>query len=177
MSWQSFHLKQHMTHTLPHYATERQQSVNNIWSCILGNHGLVCINALIAEPLTASMAKYATYRRKITYSKIIHVADCKTPKKRLLAVKYLVIIIYTYPTAKSRTVYKSTDGPAGWPSDNPPNSDRVEDLHRTVPELIVQVYWIPGLRIWQQCGSDLDLDLKWRSRTNANTTLTRNDCP
>jgi len=67
------------------------------------------MNVLITELLTASMAKYATYRRKNTYSKIINVADCKTSKKRLLAVEYLVLIIYNYPTAKTRTLYKSTD--------------------------------------------------------------------
>jgi len=44
MSWQPFHLNQHMTHTLPHYETQHQQSVNNIWSCILGNQGFVHIN-------------------------------------------------------------------------------------------------------------------------------------
>jgi hypothetical protein len=71
------------------------------------------MNALITELLTTSMAKYATYRRKKTHSKIINVADCKTSKKRLLAVEYLVLIIYNYPTLKTRTLFKSTDGPAG----------------------------------------------------------------
>jgi hypothetical protein len=71
------------------------------------------MNALITELLTASMAKYAMNRRKNTHSKIINVADCKTSKKRLLAVEYLVLIIYNYPTLKTRTLYKSTDGPAG----------------------------------------------------------------
>jgi hypothetical protein len=140
MSRQPFHLKQRMTHTLPHPVTERQQSVNNIWSYILGNQGIVRINALITELLTASMAKYVTYGRKNSYSKIINVADCKTSKKSLLAAEYLIIIMFNYPTAKTRTLYKSTDGPAGRPADNPPNPDGLGDLHRSVPELTVRVY-------------------------------------
>jgi hypothetical protein len=79
--------------------------------------------------LTASIAKNATDRRQNTYSKIITVADCKTSKKRLLAVEYLILIMYKYPTAKTRTSYKSTDGPAWQPADNLSNSDRLGDLH------------------------------------------------
>jgi len=123
MSWQPVHLQQCKTHTLPHHATERQRSVNNIWSCILCNQGFVQIKELITELLTASIAKNATYTRKNTYSKIINIADCKSCKKRLLAVEYLILIIYTYPTAIPITLYKSTDGPPRRPADNPPNSD------------------------------------------------------
>jgi hypothetical protein len=47
--------------------------------------------------------------------------------------------VHNYPTAKTRTVYKSTDGPAGRPADNPPNKDGLGDLHRTVPKLTAQV--------------------------------------
>jgi hypothetical protein len=140
MSWQPSHLKTRLTHTVPHHETERQQSVNNIWSFILGNQGFVRMNALITELLTASMAKYATYRWKNTYSKIINVTDCKTSKKRLLAAEYLVLITYNYPTVKTRTLYKSTDGSQERPADNPPNSDGLEDLHRTLPEVTVRVY-------------------------------------
>jgi len=81
------------------------------------------MNALITEILTASMAKCAKYGRTNSYSKIINVADCTTSKKRLLAAEYLIIIMFNYPTAKTRTLYKSTDGPAGRPADNPPNPD------------------------------------------------------
>jgi len=140
MLWQPFHLKQSKTHMLPHHATERQRSVNNIWSCILCNQGFVQINELITELLTASIAKNATYKRKNTYSKIINVADCKTCKERLLAVEYLILIIYTYQTAKRRTLYKSSDGPARRPADNPPNPDGLGYLHQTGPELTVRVY-------------------------------------
>jgi len=73
----------------------------------------VWIKELITELLTASIAKNATYKRKNTYSKRINVADCKTCKKILLAVEYLILIIYTYPTAKTRTLYKPTDAHAG----------------------------------------------------------------
>jgi len=132
----------------------------------------VRIKELITELLTASIAKNATYKRKNTYSKIINVADCKTCKKRSLAVEYLILIIYTYPTAKTRTLCKSTDEPAGRPADNPPSSDRLGDLHRTGPELTFQLYWQAGPSIWQRFGSDPDPDPKWRSGTVA---ITRND--
>ena len=127
------------------------------------------MNALITELLTPSMAKYATYRRKNTYSKIINVADCQPSKKRLLAVKYLILIIYHYPTVKTGRLYKSTDEPGVRPANNPPNSDGLEDLHWTVPESTVQVYWRPGPPIWQPFDSDPDPNPKWLSGTVANT--------
>ena len=101
-----------MTHTLPHHETESQRSINNIWSCILDNLGFALINELITELLTAFIAKNTTYNRKNMYSNIINVTDCKTCKKRLLAVEYLILIIHKYPTSKTRTLYKSTVGPA-----------------------------------------------------------------
>jgi len=100
MSWQPCHLKQCKTLTLPHHATEHQRSVNNIWSCKFCNQGFVQIQELISELLTASIAKNATNKRKNMYSKILSVAECKTCKKRLWAVKYLILMTYTYPTAK-----------------------------------------------------------------------------
>jgi len=169
MSWQPFHLKQCMTHMLPHHETERQWSVNNIWSCILGIQGITRINELRTKLSTAFIAKNTMYNRKNLDSKIINVADWKTCKKRLLAVEYLNLIIYNYPTAKTRTLYKSTDGPAGRPADNPPNWDRLGDFHRTVPELMVQVYWQPGPPICERFGSAPDLHPQWRSGTVANT--------
>ena len=155
---------------LPHHETEHQRSINNIWSCILGNQGFLRIGAPITELLTTCLAKNATGRRQNTYSKIINVADCKTSKKRSLAVKYLILIMFNYPTAKTRTVYKSTDGPAGGPSDNRLNPDRLGDFHQTVPELTVRVCWEPGLPICQLFSSDPDPNLKWLSRTLANTS-------
>jgi hypothetical protein len=47
--------------------------------------------------------------------------------------------MFNYPTAKTRTLYKSTDGPAVRPADNPPNPDGLGDLHRIIPELTVWV--------------------------------------
>jgi len=158
-----------MTNTLPHHETERQRSVNNIWFCILGTQGFLRIGAPITELLTTSIAKNATDRRQNMYSKIINVADCKTSKKRSLAVKYLISTMFNYPTAKTTTLYKSTDGP----TDNPPNPNRLGDLHWTVPELTVRVCWQPGPPIWQRFGSDRDPDPKWRSRTVANTNYAK----
>jgi len=164
-------LKQCLTHKLPYYETERQRSVNNIWSCILGNEGFMPMNQLTTALLTAFIAKDTTYNRKNTDSKIIEVADCKTCKKRLLAVECLILLIFNYPPAKTRTLYISTDGPAGQPADNPPNSDGMGDSHWTVPEFVVRVYWKPGSPICQQFDSDPDPDAKWRSGPIANTTL------
>jgi len=106
----------------------------------LGNQGFALINELITELLTAFIAKNTTYTRKNTYSKIINVADCKTCKMTLLAVKYLILIMYNYPTAKTRTLYKFTDVPAGQPMDNRHSSDRFGDFHQTMPELTIRVY-------------------------------------
>jgi len=93
----------------------------------------------------------------------------KHPKRDLLAAEYLVLIMYNYPTAKTSALYESTDGAAGWPSDNPANSEGLEDSHRTVPELTVWVYWQPWPPIWQRLRSDPDPDPKWWSGTVANT--------
>jgi hypothetical protein len=78
-------------------------------------------------------------RRQKTYSKIINVADCETSKMRSLAVNYLFLIMFNYPTAKTRTLYKSAEGPAGRLTDNPPNPEGVGDFHQTLHELTVRV--------------------------------------
>jgi len=162
-----------MTHILPNHETECQQSVKNFWSCILGNQGFTQINELITELLTAIIVKNTTYNRKNTDSKIINVADCTIWKKRLLAVEYLNLTINNYPTAKTRSLYQSTDGPAGRPTDNPPNLDRLGDFLWTVPKFTVRVYWQPGLSICERFGPDPDPDPKWRSGTVANTNHKR----
>jgi len=169
MLLQPFHLKQYMTHILHYHETECQPNINNIWSCILGNQEFTQINQLITELLTIFIAKNTTYNRKNMDSKIINVADCKTCKKRLLAVNYLILIICNNPTAKTRTLYKSTDGPAGLPTDNPPNSEWLGDIHRTVTEFTVQVYRQPGPPSCEWFGSYPDPDAKWGSGTIANT--------
>jgi len=158
-----------MIHTLPHHETKCQLSLNNIWSFILGNQGFSWINELITELLTAFIDKNTTYDRKNTDSNIINVADCKTWKKWLLAVKYRILMIYNNPTAKTRTLSKSTDGPAARPADNPPNSEGLEDFHQIVQKLRVRVYWQPRPPICQQFSSYPDPDLKWWSGTVAHT--------
>ena len=155
MSWLTFHLKQCKTQTWPHHATEREWSVNDIWFCILCNKGFLRIMELITKLLTASIAKNARYITKNTYSKIINVAYCKACKKWLLAVKYLILIIYTYPTAKTGTVYKSTDRPSGRPADNPANSDRLGLLNRTAPELTTPTANLAMVQFWPTPGREL----------------------
>jgi len=48
------------------------------------------MNELIPELLIAFIARNTMYNRKNMDSKIINVADCKTCKNRLLAVKNLI---------------------------------------------------------------------------------------
>jgi len=62
------------------------------------------------------------------------------------------------------------DGPAGWPTDNPPNSDGLGVYHRTIPQLTVWVDWQPGPPIWPLFGLDPDLDPKSLSGAVANTS-------
>ena len=154
---------------LPHHETECQRSVNNVWSCMLGSQGFARINELITELLTAFLSKNTKNDRKNPDSEIIIIADCRTCRKWLLAVEYLILIIYYYQTAKTRTLYKSTDGPGGRPSDNPANSEDLGDSHWSMPELTVHLYRQPGRPICEWFSSDPDRDLKWQSGTVANT--------
>jgi len=62
------------------------------------------------------------------------------------------------------------DGPAGRPTDNPPDSHLLGVYHQTIRELWVRVYWAPRLPIWQWFGFGPDPDPKWRSGTVANTS-------
>jgi len=129
MCWQPFHRKVYMTTTLPHHKYKCQLSVNNVWSSIMGNQGIVWIYVLITVLLTTFLGKNMTYKRKKTDSKIINIAYCKTCKKKSLAAECLILIRYYQQTAKIRVLYESTDGPAGQPTDNRSNSDWLGDLH------------------------------------------------
>jgi hypothetical protein len=102
MFWQLFQLKPSMIHMVPHHDTAWQWTVNNIWSCLLGNQGCAQINELITKLLTSFIAKNTTYNKKNTVSNIINIAVVKMFKKRLLAVEYLLLVIYHYPTGKTR---------------------------------------------------------------------------
>jgi len=165
MSQQPVYLKHNMTHMLPHHDTECQQSINTIWSYIVGNEGFAQMNELITELLNVFIAKNTTYNRKNTDSIIINIAVYTTFKKRSLAVEYLILIIYYYPTAKTGTLYKSSDGP----TDNPRNSTGLGDFHWTVSEIPVLVNWQPDTPISHQFGSNPDPDPEWQSRTDVNT--------
>jgi hypothetical protein len=89
---------------IPHHETEYQQRVNNVSFCILGDKGFVHVCALITELMTASIAKIARDRRENAYSRIINIGDCKTTKKIIFAVKYLILIRYNYSTAKNNNI-------------------------------------------------------------------------
>jgi len=81
-----------------------------------------------------------------------------------------MLIRYYSHTPKERASIESMDGPAGRPSDNPPNSDGLGVYHCTVPELTIRVHWQPGPPIWQWFRLDPDLDPKSLSTTLANTS-------
>jgi len=46
-----------MTCLLPHLGNERQSSVNDFWSCVLGNHTADMLESVIKEFLTAFIGK------------------------------------------------------------------------------------------------------------------------
>jgi hypothetical protein len=143
MLWQPFHLKLYKTHLLPQHETGCQWSVHNISACILGNRRFARVNELRRESLTSCIANNMMFNRKNTDSKSINITDCKICKKRSFAVEYLIWAIYNYPTAKIRTLYKSTDGPTEWHGDIPPNADGLGDSIEPGPNW--QFCWINNL--------------------------------
>ena len=47
----------------------------------------------------------------------------------LLAAECLILIRHYHQTAKTRVLYEFTEGPAGQPAHNLPNSDGLRDLY------------------------------------------------
>jgi len=170
MECQPFQSTQCIMYTLPHQENQCQWSVNNFWSCQLGIQGIAQIYELITELLTAIIGKNTTYKRKNMDSKIMDMANCNTPKKRLLPADYPILVRYYYQTAKARALYESTNGPAGRHWDNSPNSDRLGNLHPTAPKLTVLGCWHPGWPIRQRFRFNPDPYPMWWSATIANTT-------
>jgi len=144
-------------------------SVNNLWSHIFGNQRIARIPELISELLNTIIRIYSKYAMKNTDSKIFDIANCISCKPKLLDVELLIWIIHYYQTAKTRTLYESTDGPAGRPTDDPTNSGRLGDFDQTVPELMVPVCWQPGPPNWQRFGFYLGPDPNRQSQNVANT--------
>jgi len=171
MSCRPFHLKQRMTHTLPHHESERQWSINNIRSWILGLSRLYA-DQLTTELLTTVIAKNTLYKKKNTDSKLINIASCMACKHVLLAVENAILMRYYLQTAKTRVLCESIDGPDGWPAENLPNSVGLGVCHQTVPGLTWQGYLKARLPFWQRLRSNPDPDPKWRSGTVANTGKT-----
>jgi len=160
-----------VTRSLPHPENEHQRNVNNFWSCILGNQGIVRTFEHITEQLTALIGQNTIYQMKNTDSKIINIAKCKTCKHKILTVDYTILIRHYYQSAKTRALCLSKDGPTGRPADNLPNSDGSRGFHWTIRKLTLLVNWQPALRIWLWFGWDLNTDSKWWSGTVANTSL------
>jgi len=71
-----------------------------------------------------------------------------------------MFIKYYSEAEKPEASYQSTDGLVGQPTENPPNSDRLGDIHRTIPKVRDIVYWTLGQPNWQQLISDRNLDPK-----------------
>jgi len=163
-------VKKKATRSLPHSENERQLSVNNFWSWILGNQGIARMYELITVLLTTLVLPNITHKRKNIDYKIANVATCNEFKNISLDVSWAILITYSYRTAKARALYECTDGSAGQRADNPSNSDVFGAVHPTVPELPVVVYYSSGRRIASWFGSDQDPDPKWRSGTLGNTS-------
>ena len=155
---------------VPHPENECQQSLNDVCSCMLGNQGITRIYEIITILLTALVLLNTEYKRQNIDSKITDVTTRKVITKESLDVNWLILIKYHYQTAKARALYKPTNGPAWQPSNYPPNSEGLGDVHWTVAKLTVHVQWQPGPRIWRLFSSDPDPVLMRRSGTIPNTT-------
>jgi len=156
---------------LPRIEDKWQLSVNNFWSCILGNYGDAWIYEFVTELLNTFIGRNMKYYRKSLHSKIIDIANCTTFKLGLLAVEYTILIRYYYQTAKARSLYVSTAGSAGWHAYNLPNWDELRDVCLAIPELKIWVNWQFRLRMWQWFGSNPDPHPKWWSGAVANITF------
>jgi len=111
--WEPVWAKTTATRFLPHPENECQWSVNNFWSCILGNQGIAWILEHITEVLTPMLGKNTIYQTKNPDSKIIDLANCKTSKKRLFLPQYVILRRYYYHIATTSVLYESVDGPTG----------------------------------------------------------------
>jgi len=89
-----------MALTLSQCEIGRQISSNNVLCCILGNQCITRILELNTEQLTAFIGNNVIYKKKNTDSKIIHMANCNTCKKRSLDVEWVILIRYYYQKAK-----------------------------------------------------------------------------
>jgi len=167
--WKPLLAKITVTCSLPHPENERQRSINSCSSSIFGYRGIVRIFVLITESFTALTGKSAKYQWYNTDSKLIDIANRKACKNLLWIVENAILTRYYLQTAKARAIYESIDGPAGRPSDNPPNSDGLVPFHWTLCELTVRIYRWPGQPIWRWFGLDPDTDPKWWSGTVPNT--------
>ena len=106
-----------------HPENECQQNDNSFSCCIFGNQVITLIFAFITELLATIIGKNTIYQRYNTDSKLIFIASYKAYKNTLLVVESAILIRYNYQTPKTRALFESIDGPAGRPTDNPPNSD------------------------------------------------------
>jgi hypothetical protein len=141
---------------------------------MLGDQDIVQICEIITEQLTALVHCNTNQKSQNIDSKMTDVAICTVIKKVFLEVNWLILIQYSYQTAKSRALYKSTDGPAEVHANYPSNSAWLGDVHRSLPELTISVYWTRGPELWRRYSSDPDHDLepKRHSGTVANTSDT-----
>jgi hypothetical protein len=57
MYWLRLYAKRTVNHSLPHYENERQERVNNSWSCMLGNLWSDRLHIVINEVLAAYRGK------------------------------------------------------------------------------------------------------------------------
>jgi len=167
--WPPLGAKSTAAHSLLYPENEHQCSVNNCWSCRFGNQGIVWLFEHITQQLTALIYSSRSNQRKTTESKTIDIANCKSFTNTSSAIEDTILIRHDYQSAKTIAIYECIDGPAGWPADYPLNSDSLGDLHRTVPDSMVSVYWQPWQPDLRWFGFNPDPAPMWWSRTVANT--------
>jgi hypothetical protein len=112
--------------TLPYHEHELQLRGNNMLFCIVHYRGSARRYECITERLTSFLGKTMTHEKTTMDSKIIDITHCKTYKKRLLVAECMILTRYYHQSAITGVLYDNSDGPAGRPSDNPPNSNRLD---------------------------------------------------
>jgi len=133
-----------VTCPLPHPENVHQLSVNSVSCCIFGKQGIGQIFAFVTALLTTPMGTHTIYQRYETGSKLIDIASFKASTNKPLVVENPILIRYYYQTPKTRALYESMHGPAGWSTNSAPKWERLGVDNQTVLELTVRIYWQPG---------------------------------
>lgn len=72
----------------------------------------------------------------------------------MFTAKPVILIRSNFEIARANALSKSTDGPTGWPAENPPNWYGLEDFQHAIPTLLVRAHCHPGYQIGEQFSFD-----------------------